>query len=73
MNVASSERQIDMDEADRADQEVTMGIAESMRRKKSVGPAPCGACYFCGEDVGPDQRWCNKDCQDDWELEQRRK
>lgn len=30
-----------------------------------------GYCLFCGEPVPPGRRWCDADCRDEWEREQK--
>lgn len=44
---------------------------------KRMGAAPpeaqaTGVCLSCGEELGPDVRWCDASCRDDWEREKRR-
>lgn len=40
--------------------------------KKPAGPEPCGDCYYCGEPVKAEARWCDDDCAHAWEYEQKR-
>jgi len=43
-------------------------------RRKMASPEPTGFCITenCGEAVGEGRRWCNSDCRDMWEQDQRR-
>lgn len=47
-------------------------IAHLVQRRRPEGPPPCGQCYSCGEPLAGTMRWCNADCREDWEREQRR-
>ena len=44
---------------------------EAMRRKYKATPKleaePTGECLNCYEPVSLDMRWCDKDCQEDWQ------
>jgi hypothetical protein len=48
---------------------------EELRRRLVRKPElpPCGVCYFCGEDVGSDKKFCNAECAEDFEFEQKMK
>ena len=40
--------------------------------KKPAGPVANGRCHFCDEDLAdPDARFCDKDCLDGYEREQK--
>ena len=39
----------------------------ALSQRKPEGPTPCGFCYNCNAQVASDQRWCDRDCRDDWE------
>lgn len=43
----------------------------ALRNRRPAGPQPCGYCHYCSEEVGPNLRWCDEHCRDDWETEQR--
>lgn len=32
---------------------------------------PTGYCLYCHETLEDGRRWCNAECRDDWEREQR--
>lgn len=32
-----------------------------------------GCCLYCEEPLPEGRRWCNAECRDEWEKEQRRK
>lgn len=42
--------------------------------RKPEGPQPRGHCLNCGPDaeLPYPMRWCDQDCQDDWQQRQRR-
>ena len=57
-----------MDEADRA--QMDMEQYSSVRKQQEESPKSTGYCLYCGEKLkNKDQRWCDKDCRDDWERE----
>lgn len=41
--------------------------------RKPEGPPACGACYYCGETVKGDRRFCDKTCADDYRYAEERK
>jgi hypothetical protein len=52
-----------------------LAIRESAARSSGLPPASKN-CLFCGADLpaggaGVQARWCDEDCRDDWEREQR--
>jgi hypothetical protein len=64
-----------MDEADRADQEIEMAIAERRRiahEQAIKAPAfrPRGACHFCDEPVGAEMLFCDRACAEDQAAEE---
>ena len=45
-------------------------LEDAIRRKYRVTPTTTtftGFCANCGEPVGPQLRWCDTDCRDDWQ------
>ncbi|MFN4003333.1 MAG: hypothetical protein ACK4MJ_12285 [Hylemonella sp.] len=62
------------DDADLTDahleREMQMRLAALRRRQQALPYS--GQCYWCGEDVAPPKRWCDADCRDEWERQQRR-
>ena len=52
-------------------EEVNLAHAVKASRKPT-GPLPNGRCHFCDEIVNDEQRFCDTDCRDGWEREQRR-
>lgn len=45
----------------------------ALTAKRPEGPPPTGFCYYCGEPLTNRQRrFCDADCRDDYEREQRR-
>lgn len=41
----------------------------ALKQRKPTGPVPCGQCYNCGEMLSGTQRWCDRECRDDWERD----
>lgn len=58
-----------VDDQAAAREELDRDIA--LKRRAPSGPEPCGRCYFCNSPVEPDARWCDADCRDDWQIEER--
>lgn len=59
------------DEADIAAETIElarMAAIEACRRQPSL-PAK-GSCWFCEEELPPNQKFCDSDCAADFELEQ---
>jgi len=42
------------------------------RLQAQAAPLPTGVCFNCGELVMDSLRWCDIECRDDWERQQRR-
>lgn len=60
------------DEMDRAQaQEERMREAALMQRRPAA-PAATGACLHCDEPLAAGRRWCDVQCRDDWQRDQRR-
>lgn len=60
-----------MDEFDKASEFEELRREIALRYRKPAGPQATGACLFCGEPAPHGRRWCNTDCRDDWERQQR--
>lgn len=60
------------DQIDDAQHEDARLLAQALAaaRRTGHGPAPTGACLYCGERQ-PDStaRWCSVDCRDGWQKE----
>lgn len=56
--------------ADRLEVETPYLIQAS---KKPVGPQPNGFCNWCNSAVGEGQKFCDSDCRNDYEHDQRRR
>jgi hypothetical protein len=54
------------DEADAADITAEQHLKDALTRRRASLPA-VGQCYSCAEPVEGSQRFCNKDCLDDYE------
>jgi hypothetical protein len=61
------------DEADLGNDRAAEQLADALARRRQAGPVACGACHYCGEDLKPGQRWCDRACEADWEYEQERR
>jgi hypothetical protein len=59
------------DEVDRANDQAQQMLDLQLKARKSV-IAPKGACHYCDEPLH-DGLFCNADCRDDFEKEQRAK
>ena len=47
-------------------------LALALAQRKPAGPAPMGYCLCCGEAVDDGRRWCDAECRDAWQADQRR-
>lgn len=56
---------------DRAQEFIDDCIAAARRGPK--GEAGIGLCLFCGESLPDLRRWCDVDCRDLWDREQKRR
>lgn len=61
------------DELYRAEQEIEMELAEALRKRYEPGPRPNGLCHYCGELLTQQLRWCNVDCEREWERMRERR
>lgn len=53
-------------------EELERTLAQTVR--KPEGPAPTGKCLSCGHVfLNVKLRWCNADCRDAWEFDNRRR
>lgn len=61
-----------MDEADRADQRIEEVISDGIARaRRYPSLIYTGMCYWCGGITGGGRLFCDADCRDDCEREQR--
>lgn len=58
------------DLADQADAQQQTLLDQYRARRAPVGPEPDGQCHYCRQPVGPDRRWCDRECFLAWEDEQ---
>ncbi|MCX8016388.1 MAG: hypothetical protein N2690_00595 [Rhodocyclaceae bacterium] len=56
-----------MDEADIAAERIEREMASLLALRRHTGPAPTGACLWCGEPLAHPLRWCDEACRHDWE------
>jgi hypothetical protein len=61
------------DPLDIANQTTELFLKNSLANKKPEGPRATGHCLSCDAGVLPGIRWCDADCRDTWEKEQRNK
>lgn len=54
----------------RAEREMQARLAWLRMRQQALPYS--GQCYWCGENVHAPKRWCDADCRDEWERQQRR-
>lgn len=68
-----------MDDADRAgdrmqlDHDVALAHARHQIHTQAAALPAVGACYHCGASVADGHRWCDADCRDDGEAENKRR
>lgn len=60
------------DEIDRAADEAERYLSEALRQRKPEAPGPTGRCLFCDEIAGDTQRFCDAECRDMWDRDQKR-
>ena len=60
------------DVVDDANDHLEKSLALLLKLRKREGPQPTGLCLWCGENVAPLKRWCDKDCLNDCEHNQRK-
>ncbi|MHB9021318.1 MAG: DUF2116 family Zn-ribbon domain-containing protein [Halothiobacillus sp.] len=41
----------------------------AIANRMSDGPVPCGFCHYCAEPIPTDQRWCDRECRNEWQKE----
>lgn len=58
------------DEIDRANDMAELNLAASLAVRRSA-LVPCGRCHYCDESLRPNVLFCDKDCRDWFEQEQR--
>lgn len=49
---------------------LSIAIKSALEQKTVI--MATGKCLCCDEPLAPDLRWCDKECLDDWEKEQKR-
>ena len=65
-----------MDDADRAEERIEQAMDDALaevRRAQEHGVKAVGVCLFCGEPLPDHMRFCDADCRDSHEHEQRMK
>jgi len=61
------------DICDMADKTIEFQQGVNLYKSHRDVPDSCstGECWFCGEYLPAGHRWCNTECRDDWEKENR--
>lgn len=59
------------DIADNAQDHIERETAGLLAARKPAGPKADGRCHNCNSLVPPGLRWCDADCREDWERDQR--
>ena len=62
----------DADRATRSEELIHQHNIAAVRRRKAELPA-VGFCHYCSEPVPAGSRFCDADCRDEYETEQRLK
>lgn len=44
----------------------------ALQKRKPEGPPATGFCLYCHELLCADLRWCDAECRDAWQADQRR-
>lgn len=63
-----------MDDADRAEERIEQAMEDALaevRRSQAHGVQAVGLCLYCGETLPDHMRFCDADCRDGYEYEQR--
>jgi len=55
-----------VDDADRAQMDIELSL-NSLIKQQRVGLAASGQCYNCGNGIGAELLFCDRDCRDDYE------
>ena len=64
-----------MDDADKASLHEQMTITAAIKsvRQRSKPLPPVGYCYYCSEPLKGGERFCDTDCRDDYERQEKSK
>ena len=61
-----------VDDVDKANEQVQKGIEDTLKNISTVIPKNItGECFTCGQPVDNERRWCDADCRDNYEKNQR--
>ena len=61
-----------VDDVDRATEQVQKSIEDTLKNIDTTIPKNItGECLTCGQPVDNKRRWCNADCRDNYEKNQR--
>lgn len=44
----------------------------ALKKRRPEGPGATGVCLYCGVTLPTAQRWCDAECRDAWQADQRR-
>lgn len=59
------------DDLDMAKETEEFSLRNNLKTRREAGPDATGECLNCGEVTA--LRWCNAECRDEWQEEQRRR
>lgn len=61
------------DEADKAAKAEERAREAALTHRRDEGPiSACGTCHWCDAPVGPKQKFCDSDCEQDWSRDRER-
>jgi len=60
------------DEIDLASDRAELAREAALTQRRPAGPAPTGRCHYCDEMVRDERRWCDAECRDQWDKENRK-
>lgn len=60
------------DIADKAAEHIERESAGLLAQRRPIGPVANGFCHWCEATVAAALRWCDADCRNDYERDQRR-
>lgn len=61
------------DDLDRAEKHIELQLAAHLRKRRPVGPPATGVCLWCEAVLPNGWRWCDHECESDWEYDQVRR
>jgi hypothetical protein len=59
------------DEVDLAQIQVEGALKALLKARKPEGPEATGECLYCQEPLAEGRRWCDAECRDAWQYDQK--